>query len=455
MLSTVHLKYRWAIALLLSSFYNPAIVSAQVILVDFGRTDTITEGNYNNIGGNGGSNSSSNADPDDGGVSLIDDAGVDSGITLILDISAGGTWANSGADYSGPYPDAISSEPDTALRDGLNLVGEALMPEITLSGLDPTATYDLLFYSARGNNGGGFTYTSTGANGDVEASIADVQSNATLTAEAIGMVPDSSGEIAIVITKEDGGARGGLNYMRIVPGGGDPFAITGVSADSSDSKATIAWPSSIGQQYAIDSSNDLLSWEEIGSVPGESESTSFTQPTDASMQYWRVRKVDAPPFLETSFEDGIGDWTISGEGTAWEVGAPTSGPSAANTGVGVAATGLTGDYADGTAVQLRTPVIDPGITEQVKLEFWYYLQAAQGDGGQISLLEADGTLIEHLEQLYLGGEDDTTEWTPVNLRLPKLEPARPFILQFALLSVDDGNPSNGTGWLIDDVRIGK
>jgi len=32
---------------------------------------------------------------------------------------------------------------------------------------------------------------------------------------------------------------------------------------------------------------------------------------------------------------------------------------------------------------------------------------------------------------------------------------RPFAIQFEFLSVDDGDPNNGTGWLIDDVRIGK
>ena len=151
----------------------------------------------------------------------------------------------------------------------------------------------------------------------------------------------------------------------------------------------------------------------------------------------------------------MGDWTSSGNGTPWEFGAPTSGPGAANTGTNVAGTGLAGNYADGTAVQLRSPVIDPGETPRVKLEFWYYLEAAEGHGGQISVLEADGTPIENLERLYLGVENDTTEWTQETLRLPKLEPARPFIIQFAFLSTDDGDPDNGTGWLIDDVRVGR
>ncbi len=245
-------------------------------------------------------------------------------------------------------------------------------------------------------------------------------------------------------------------------GFGGRFAITDV-ARGADGIVDLAWQSIPGELYDVETSGNLTfeSWQPsmlaILGEPDPAITTSITVqgPADAAMRYFRVRRLVKPPFLETSFEEGMGEWTVSGDGTQWEFGTPTSGPGAANTGTGVAATGLAGDYIDGTAVQLRTPVIDPGETQRVQLEFAYYLEAAAGDGGQISLLAADGTLLENLEGLYLGGEGNTTEWTDVKLRLPKLEPARPFMVQFAFLSVEGGNPNNGTGWLIDDVRISK
>ncbi len=237
-----------------------------------------------------------------------------------------------------------------------------------------------------------------------------------------------------------------------------------VAVDNAVQSVNLTWDSLSGRFYDVEVSPDLSSesWQAaLSAIPAEPEpavltSASLDVSPEGSMQYFRVRAVGPPPFLETSFEDGMGEWTVSGDGTMWEFGAPTSGPGEANTGTAVAGTGLAGDYADGTVAQLRTPVIDPGETQSVKLEFWYYLEAAEGEGGQISVLEADGTLIANLDPPYIGGEEgNTTEWTEVSVRLPKLEPARPFIVQFALLSADDGDPENGTGWLIDDVRLGK
>lgn len=244
-----------------------------------------------------------------------------------------------------------------------------------------------------------------------------------------------------------------------------PFTITEV-ARAADGMVDLTWDSQPGFFYDIEASLNLTegSWEPFmlaiaaEADPAIATSASIQGSIEASMQYLRVIQVSRPPFLGTSFEDGMGDWMVSGNGTLWEFGSPTTGPGAAHTGAGAAATGLTADYADGTVTQLRTPVIDPaGATGTFKLDFWYYLDASEGEGGQVSILEADGSLIQNLEPLYLGGADgsNTTEWTEVNLKLPKLDPVRPFIIQFNFLSVDDGDPDNGTGWLIDDVRIGK
>ncbi len=241
------------------------------------------------------------------------------------------------------------------------------------------------------------------------------------------------------------------------------FQIIAIEPLADGSALQLTWDSAPGQFFDVEASLDLGSgtWLPLlRAIPAEADpavSTSSMVETlaDASMRYYRVRRVGPPPFLETSFEEGLGQWTVAGDGTPWEVGAPTSGPGVAKTGTNVAGTGLDGDYADGTMVQLRTPVIDPGEDGRVKVEFWHYLQTAEGEGGQISVLEADGTVIERLEPFIGGSEGNTADWTSVTVRLPALDPPRPFIVQFALLSVDDGNPDNGTGWLIDDVRISK
>ena len=240
------------------------------------------------------------------------------------------------------------------------------------------------------------------------------------------------------------------------------FQITSIDVDDAN-MVSLAWNSAPGKFYNVEMSDNLttLSWQPVARAvsaaadPAIVTSATVQSPADAVMQYLRVRQVGPPPFLETSFEDGMGDWTVTGDGTLWEFGTPTSGPGAANSGTGVVATGLAGDYTDGTVTQLGSPIIDPGEPDRVKLEFSYFLQAAEGHGGQISILEPDGTVIESLEKLYLGVENDTTEWTQEAVRLPTLTPARPFIVQFAFLSTDDGDPNNGTGWLIDDVRISK
>lgn len=237
-----------------------------------------------------------------------------------------------------------------------------------------------------------------------------------------------------------------------------------VTAGDGSRTVDLTWDSTPGRFYDVEGSSDLSgsSWSPmVRALPAEPEpavstSTSIDVAAGVAMHYFRVRVVGPPPFLETSFEEGLGDWVVSGEGTVWEAGPPTSGPGEAVTGSNVVATGLAGDYADGTVTFLRTPVVDPGDTQSVKLEFSYFLEAAEGEGGQIRVLEADGSLIQNVEPPFIGGEEgNTSEWTQVVLRLPKLEPARPFIVEFAMLSIDDGDPENGTGWMIDDVVIGK
>ncbi|MDC0503398.1 hypothetical protein OAV21_02645 [bacterium] len=245
--------------------------------------------------------------------------------------------------------------------------------------------------------------------------------------------------------------------------GGSDFNVREISR-ADDGMVNLTWDSSPGRFYDIEASPDLSpgSWVPMGvAIPaegGEALVTSASVEGDVAqlMEYFRVGRVDPPPFLETSFEDGLGEWTTTSvAGSMWEAGVPTAGPPAAKTGANVAGTGLAGDYEDGTVGSLRTPVIDT-LGNRVSLSFSYFLEAVEGEGGRVNLLEADGSLIQNFEPIYTGGEDgNTADWTDVSFRLPNSDPARPFIIEFEFLTGDDGDPNNGAGWFIDDVSIGK
>jgi hypothetical protein len=232
---------------------------------------------------------------------------------------------------------------------------------------------------------------------------------------------------------------------------------------SIDGTVALSWHSAPGRFYAIETSPDLspgLWMRGISGIAGEAEPSTLTSasvPTadDESMAYFRVVQVAPPALLETSFENGLEDWTVSGNGTAWEVGVPTMGPGAAHNGQAVAVTGLGTSFEDGTRAALQTPIIDPsGVTGTLQLEFWYYLEANEREGGQVSLLEEDGTLIQNLEPIFIGRpEGNAQAWTKASLRLPTLEPMRHFRIQFNFLGDDDGFPNNGVGWYLDDVRL--
>ncbi|MFT5041018.1 MAG: hypothetical protein ACI8TX_001989 [Hyphomicrobiaceae bacterium] len=408
------------------------------------------------------------------GVGVVEKDGVMVTTTAAHQID---NWAAEAPSFTGA---------DQASADNLALVMQDIRWDgapvlVDIKGLSPGTTYELqLLFNE-------------GADRNRQWDIAVNGELAVDTISSEGFAPTADGEGGTVWTPDnsfayvgvfDSTASGEINVEMVNGLGGQPqqpgsdgnailqgvilhlagpaFNITEYTRNA-DNTVDLTWESKPGLFYDVEASTDLSpgSWEPfmvaIAAEPDPAIATSISVQgsADASMQYLRVVQVPPPPLLETSFEDGMGDWTVGGDGTLWEFGAPTTGPGAANSGTGVAATGLTADYAEGTMTQLRTPVIDPaGVRGFLKLDFWQYVEANDGEGGQISILEADGTLIQTLEPLFLGGEaGNSTEWTEANFRLTN--PGRPFIVQFEFLSGDDGDPNNGTGWLIDDVRIGK
>lgn len=235
-----------------------------------------------------------------------------------------------------------------------------------------------------------------------------------------------------------------------------------------DGQVDLTWESLAGLFYDVEHSPDLTpgSWQvvlnDFAAAGGEALLTSAIVQGDegSAASYFRVVQVPPPPFLEEGFEGAAEGWEVSlfaggtETATTWEFGAPTNGPSAAKTGDGVAGTDLDANYANGTTIQLRSPVIDTAGATGVKLSFAYYLDALEGEGGRVNLLEENGDLIQSLEPLFTGGDDgNTADWTEASIRLPSLDTVRSFIIEFQFLTAGDG--SNGAGWFIDDVRVAK
>ncbi|MEM7383328.1 MAG: hypothetical protein AAF514_00155 [Verrucomicrobiota bacterium] len=262
-----------------------------------------------------------------------------------------------------------------------------------------------------------------------------------------------------------------VEFVNGTPPPAFPFDITGYTHNQDTNESTITWSAVPGTFYDVDVSPDLTpgSWlpavTQVEANPELNLDTAATVPgnPDGGRSFFRIRQVEAPPLLETGFENGQGDWTVSvvpngtETGTTWEFGPPTNGPDAARSGNNVVGTGLAADYEDGTTVLLQSPVVDPINTAgRLNLRFWYFLGAKGDEGGQVSLLEEDGSLIGHFDQLFIGGsEGNTNEWTEAVFPIPALDPVRPFRIQFSFLSGSDGVPNGEPGWFLDDVRIGK
>ncbi|MEM7384465.1 MAG: hypothetical protein AAF514_05915, partial [Verrucomicrobiota bacterium] len=242
------------------------------------------------------------------------------------------------------------------------------------------------------------------------------------------------------------------------------IVVTDVRFNQEDRSVTATWTSQPGETFSIETSTDLQNWtllERAQPASEEGEMTSFTdtEPGADLVRYYRIAHADELPFLESGFEDGLGEWTVNlfQEGnetaTTWEIGTPTGGPAEARSGTQVAGTDLDADYEAGTAVTLRSPVIDTAGSSRVFLSFWHYLNARAEEGGQVMLLEENGEPIAPAREPFIGGDEGNTDgWTPVSIRLPDLD--RPFRVEFQFLTVPGGGDT-GAGWFIDDVRVGK
>lgn len=131
----------------------------------------------------------------------------------------GGT-AGAGANYAGAYPAAVSGIATTALEDSLfvrngTTADDNIGFELAFTGLDPTMTYDLLAYGARGSSGGPnvvyFISDDGGASYTADTGF-DSFNNSTAFSNFTGLSGTSS--ISLVVSG-DGSSAAALNFVRL------------------------------------------------------------------------------------------------------------------------------------------------------------------------------------------------------------------------------------------------
>lgn len=157
-------------------------------------------------------------------------------------------------------------------------------------------------------------------------------------------------------------------------------------------------------------------------------------------------------------ENWEGDWTANWfvDAGTWEVGEPKSGPNAAYTGEGVAATVLAGNYSDDAPdsrlVRYRSFVV-PDSLESPQLRFWHWFSFSSGDYGRVEISTDGGGTWEALSPNYFSHSTD--RWTRPLLDLSAYA-GKEVQLAFLFHSQRTGTFSDsrvGPGWYIDDLMV--
>ena len=162
---------------------------------------------------------------------------------------------------------------------------------------------------------------------------------------------------------------------------------------------------------------------------------------------------------DSSWDD---DWLV--EGTAWEVGAPTTGGppesspggSRCHEGTSCAATILGGDYPEATTSRLvrQTSFVVPPAEEQPRLRFWHWFRFSTeyslNDHGVVEIRPVGGEWVE-LSPRYTSSSG---AWTRPSLDLAPYA-GQEVQIAFRLTSVDDAflQPDRSSGWHVDEVAV--
>ena len=260
---------------------------------------------------------------------LIDfNTGADTGVTVTFteNFSTGNTinWAQDFADYT-PGTDAAG-----IFGGILDLTGNMSYNDapgwsldLTISNLDPNIPYT---FAATVHRSGGGDYASRVTNwtlngadsasyacSDGALKISETSAEFSTGDNIEGLVAQwtdiragDDGTISLRTTHGIGKAAGGIDGADAYRGyGGGIFmlkaqqdsslVITSITHDDVLKSTTITWPARSGRIYAIDASDDLVSWAEVGDSPEISGDTaSFTESeidTTSGHRFYRVREL--------------------------------------------------------------------------------------------------------------------------------------------------------------------
>ena len=152
-----------------------------------------------------------------------------------------------------------------------------------------------------------------------------------------------------------------------------------------------------------------------------------------------------------TFESDLNAWFV--ESGTWEVGSPTSGPSACNEGSSCAATVLAGNYHDSIHSRLISPpFIVPAAGVNPALRFWHWFSLSAADSAEVQITVDGGVSWTTISNLFSGTGSGAWSNYFVSLGAYAQESVR---LAFNFRSINSGGGSAdvSSGWYIDGVSI--
>jgi hypothetical protein len=175
---------------------------------------------------------------------------------------------------------------------------------------------------------------------------------------------------------------------------------------------------------------------------------------------WYIDDVEVFKFVPTftgDFESGWGDWWA--ENGVWDVGTPTAGPPGVHSGSQCAGTILDGNYPGYTDSRLISPSINlPAVSgdEEIHLRLWNWFSYAAGDQGYVQVSVYSSGTWGPWENVGLPISVGSTVWAFCDRDLTPYAGERIRIAFYHTATRDIwGNPSESTGWYIDDVEVAK
>ena len=263
------------------------------------------------------------------------------------------------------------------------------------------------------------------------------------------------------------GVLGEAQILKIMDG---DFSDVGIGSSSLQldidlvgGELVIKWPSALGLLYNLRSIVDPSSAEPKDwpiydgnmDIEADPPTNTLTIPLPPEpTRFFVIEEFPAPPvsLVSDDFENGQGAWTAGSDGAAgtnWELGSPSSGPGAANSGVTCFGTNLSADYEINANTWLRSPAIDLTGVGAATLHYAQFTDIeVMFDSGTVNILSAaDDSLLVELETDIDGS---TATWELVSQALPPEALDKVIKIEFRFESDEFGNLA---GWFIDDFSV--